>query len=118
MFVNSGYISYVIIILVILVFVWIIKRYFRNNVQQLEGKEGSFIQHGLDTDAATSDTITESNNVLSKKRFDGINRNPEYYAKNSQALQDQDEGSDENLLDIANETVKDQPGDKRLSAKS
>jgi hypothetical protein len=113
MFANK-YILYVALILVAIVFIWVVRKYFHKNTQQLKNKKGKFVDHSFKTDAAAANTIIESNNALSKKPFDGINRNPVHYSKNS-PMQNQNKGriSDKGVPDIANETVKDQPGDRR-----
>jgi hypothetical protein len=75
---------------------WLIKKYFHNDTSQYQtsSKQASSstglagdqsapkvtkpITAPVTSDGSTSSTITESNNALSKARFDGINLNPEH----------------------------------------
>ena len=101
------YIGCIVLILLVIASVWIVRSYFNNNIQQSSNQKGKFVENNFKNDAA-SETVTESNNELGRKPFDGINRNPNHYDKSHIKL------NGGKLPDIANESVKNQPEDRRL----
>ncbi|MFN8770296.1 MAG: hypothetical protein ACK5Z5_04975 [Neisseriaceae bacterium] len=71
---------------VLVIVLWLGKKYFTVNTDQMkvdikypsQEKRKVFSQKFPQTDGSISETKTESNNDLSRKRFDGVNINPEH----------------------------------------
>ncbi|MDD3267313.1 MAG: hypothetical protein PHC75_09080 [Burkholderiales bacterium] len=106
------YVTLLILILLVFGFLWIIKNYFQKNMTQFKNRNGKLAKSNLSTSVAASDTITEINNALSKKKFDGVNRNPEHYAKSNESLQNSNSKFDKGQPDLANEVINHQANDK------
>jgi hypothetical protein len=69
-----------IILAMLLLVGWILKKYLSINKQQIKKKSSrNFIDiDPVNLTVTNSNTITESNNALSNQPFDGVNQNPEY----------------------------------------